>query len=108
MDSDLELAIKLHNEWNSASLTVIIMGSYLLQKWGFFECLTYLFCPQAKEEMKGRKHNAKGGIVDSEWEITDPNPDIHTLFQVFDKKYFWGKLDCVEVKWSPRMYSYVF
>ncbi|KAI8505400.1 hypothetical protein Bbelb_165890 [Branchiostoma belcheri] len=42
-------------------------------------------------------------IVDQSWELTDPNPNVHALFLEFNATYFWGKLDCVEVKWSPRM-----
>ncbi|XP_023231676.1 sprT-like domain-containing protein Spartan isoform X2 [Centruroides sculpturatus] len=42
-------------------------------------------------------------IVDSFWELNDPNPDIHGLFLEFNSNYFWNKLDGVEVKWSNRM-----
>ncbi|XP_067140593.1 DNA-dependent metalloprotease SPRTN-like isoform X2 [Centruroides vittatus] len=42
-------------------------------------------------------------IVDSFWELNDPNPDIHGLFLEFNSNYFWNKLDRVEVKWSNRM-----
>ena len=41
--------------------------------------------------------------VDPALELLDPNPNIHKLFQLFDRQYFWGKLMAVEVKWSPRM-----
>ncbi|XP_022195943.2 DNA-dependent metalloprotease SPRTN isoform X2 [Nilaparvata lugens] len=44
-------------------------------------------------------------LVDPEWEIIDPTPDIHTLFITFNKRFFWGALESVEVRWSPRMYS---
>ncbi|KFM57344.1 Zinc finger RAD18 domain-containing protein, partial [Stegodyphus mimosarum] len=42
-------------------------------------------------------------IVDEQWELIDPNPDIHSLFVQYDAKFFYGKLQAVEVKWSPRM-----
>ncbi|CAL1284665.1 unnamed protein product [Larinioides sclopetarius] len=42
-------------------------------------------------------------IIDSQWELIDPNPDIHALFLEFNTKFFFGKLDAVEVRWSPRM-----
>ncbi|KAF8793281.1 DNA-dependent metalloprotease SPRTN-like [Argiope bruennichi] len=42
-------------------------------------------------------------IIDSQWELIDPNPDIHALFLEFNAKFFYGKLDSVEVRWSPRM-----
>lgn len=32
-----------------------------------------------------------------------PNPDLHSLFLLFDQQYFQGKLGSVEVRWSPRM-----
>uniref|UniRef100_H2YD66 SprT-like domain-containing protein n=1 Tax=Ciona savignyi TaxID=51511 RepID=H2YD66_CIOSA len=42
-------------------------------------------------------------IVDPRWELIDPNPNIHALFQQFNKLYFWRALDMVEVRWSARM-----
>lgn len=42
-------------------------------------------------------------VIDPVWETTDPNPDVHALFQQYNQQYFWGKLAGVEVKWSPRM-----
>ncbi|XP_028295311.1 DNA-dependent metalloprotease SPRTN isoform X2 [Gouania willdenowi] len=42
-------------------------------------------------------------IVDESWEILDPNPDVRAMFLEFNNRFFWGKLSCVEVKWSPRM-----
>ena len=47
------------------------------------------------------------GIVDKRWETIDPTPDIRVLFQEFNKEFFWQSLDHVEVRWSPRMTSYV-
>ena len=42
-------------------------------------------------------------LVDPEWELLDPNPNIYVLFEEFNKTYFWNALSMVEVKWSPRM-----
>ncbi|GFS57221.1 sprT-like domain-containing protein Spartan [Trichonephila clavipes] len=42
-------------------------------------------------------------LIDDEWELVDPNPDIHALFLEFNAQFFYGKLEAVEVKWSPRM-----
>ncbi|GCB61479.1 hypothetical protein scyTo_0009348 [Scyliorhinus torazame] len=42
-------------------------------------------------------------VVDQEWELIDPNPDLHALFLQFNDLYFWGRLAGVEVRWSPRM-----
>ncbi|GBL76292.1 SprT-like domain-containing protein Spartan [Araneus ventricosus] len=50
------------------------------------------------------KSNSKPlSVIDSQWELIDPNPDIHALFLEFNAKFFYGKLDAVEVRWSPRM-----
>lgn len=38
-------------------------------------------------------------------ELIDPVPDIHNLFQNFNIKFFNGKLACVELEWSKRMYQ---
>ena len=46
-------------------------------------------------------------VVDPKWETVDPNPDVQALFLQFNDTYFWGKLLCIEVKWSPRMTLYV-
>uniref|UniRef100_A0A2C9KG14 SprT-like domain-containing protein n=1 Tax=Biomphalaria glabrata TaxID=6526 RepID=A0A2C9KG14_BIOGL len=43
--------------------------------------------------------------VDPSLELSDPNPDILTLFLQFNKRFFWGRLSSIEVKWSPRMTS---
>lgn len=42
-------------------------------------------------------------IVDESWETLDPNPDLRSMFLEFNDMFFWGKLNGVEVKWSPRM-----
>lgn len=38
-------------------------------------------------------------------ELIDPVPNIHNLFQNFNIKFFNGKLGCVELEWSKRMYQ---
>lgn len=40
-----------------------------------------------------------------DWETVDPTPDIHTMFGAFDLKFFQGRLQCVTLEWSKRMYS---
>ncbi|XP_013786351.1 sprT-like domain-containing protein Spartan [Limulus polyphemus] len=53
---------------------------------------------------KKKKHSKESmSIVDEFWEVNDPNPDIHGLFLEFNDTYFWGRLQGVEVRWSPRM-----
>jgi hypothetical protein len=44
-------------------------------------------------------------LCSSEWETIDPNPDIHSLFVQFDKRFFWSSLGSVELEWSKRMYT---
>ncbi|KAH9507290.1 hypothetical protein Btru_056844 [Bulinus truncatus] len=41
--------------------------------------------------------------VDPSLELSDPNPNILTLFLQFNEQFFWGRLSGIEVKWSPRM-----
>ncbi|GAB6026058.1 hypothetical protein CHUAL_012264 [Chamberlinius hualienensis] len=51
----------------------------------------------------GRSKNSSCSIVDSDMELIDPTPDIYALFREFDRTYFWGKLDCCTLQWSPQM-----
>lgn len=40
-------------------------------------------------------------------DLVGPVPDIIDMFRQFNALFFQGKLDCVAVKWSPRMTLYV-
>lgn len=42
-------------------------------------------------------------LTDPEYDLVDPCPDIHALFQEYDKKYFWSKLGSCVLEWSKRM-----
>lgn len=42
-------------------------------------------------------------LVDAQWELVDPTPDVQALFLQFNDRFFWGQLEAVEVKWSSRM-----
>ncbi|XP_063232586.1 DNA-dependent metalloprotease dvc-1 isoform X2 [Bacillus rossius redtenbacheri] len=56
----------------------------------------------------GKENAAKSAatsLVDTTWEYIDPTPDVHGMFQLFNNRFFWGKLSGVEVKWSTRMTS---
>ena len=61
---------------------------------------------QFDEEERGKEQvpsiRTDISIVDNYWELADPNPNIHELF---DAMYFKSTLNNagVEVKWSPRM-----
>ncbi len=46
---------------------------------------------------------ASWSLVDPRWEMIDPIPDVRAMFMEFNNKYFWRKLDGIEVRWSPRM-----
>lgn len=67
-------------------------------------------CPTEETRSSKRKNddndlNATQNIVNPEWETIDPTPDIFSLFGTFDIKFFQGKLKCVELEWSKRMYQ---
>ncbi|XP_071508417.1 uncharacterized protein [Diadema antillarum] len=65
-----------------------------------------VFCVDTSESSHPNgKSDSSGsmGIVDERWELIDPNPDIRALFMQFNDRFFWGRLEGVEVKWSPRM-----
>lgn len=74
-----------------------------------FVCAIIIQWP-AETSNKKRKNddndlNATQNIVNPEWETVDPTPDIYSLFGAFDIKFFQGKLKCVELEWSKRMYQ---
>ncbi|ELU12573.1 hypothetical protein CAPTEDRAFT_83368, partial [Capitella teleta] len=89
MDSDYALALKLQKEWEEESGKGVSDNT--------------VFSSPKCNASQARKETKPTCIVDPEWELIDPNPDARLLFMEFDKKYFWGKLAGVEVRWSPRM-----
>ncbi|KAE8578946.1 hypothetical protein XENTR_v10023844 [Xenopus tropicalis] len=42
-------------------------------------------------------------VVDPYWEVLDPKPDIHALFDDFNKRFFRGLLPPIDLKWSNRL-----
>lgn len=54
------------------------------------------------------KNEGTLSLVDPQWELIDPNPDVRMLFLQYNDKFFWGRLSGVEVRWSPRMTLYVY
>ncbi|KAG8040662.1 hypothetical protein G9C98_002658 [Cotesia typhae] len=42
-------------------------------------------------------------LIDETLEIIDPTPNVYTMFIQFNEKFFWNKLDAVQVRWSKRM-----
>ncbi|XP_054271480.1 DNA-dependent metalloprotease SPRTN-like [Macrosteles quadrilineatus] len=73
------------------------------------------FNEEAKKSNEPKKENLptpvrqsftpQSSLIDPEWEVTDPCPDVHGLFLAFNDRFFWGRLLGVEVKWSPQMTS---
>jgi len=67
----------------------------------------YEFSAVIRRELKNVSNSASNEhsstVIDNSWELVDPNPDARELFMEFDKKYFWNKLNGVEVRWSSRM-----
>uniref|UniRef100_A0A182NAA0 Protein with SprT-like domain at the N terminus n=1 Tax=Anopheles dirus TaxID=7168 RepID=A0A182NAA0_9DIPT len=49
--------------------------------------------------------NSTQNLVHPDWEILDPTPDIFSLFPLFDRKFFQGRLSCVQLEWSKKMYN---
>ena len=49
-------------------------------------------------EMKTMNHGPSD-LLDPQWELIDPAPDIRVMFQEFDKKYFWNSLGSCLVEW---------
>lgn len=49
--------------------------------------------------------NSTQNLVHPDWEDKDPTPNIHDMFRQFDNKFFTGKLKCVSLEWSKRMYT---
>lgn len=49
--------------------------------------------------------NSTQNLVHPEWETIDPTPDIFALFGAFNVKFFNGKLHCVQLEWSKKMYT---
>ena len=85
-DEDFALALRLQEEWSHPNTD----ENDVSDKW----------VPPASTSRSG---SVPSSIVDPQWELLDPNPDVRALFIEFNGKYFFGKLDSVEVRWSPRM-----
>jgi hypothetical protein len=42
-------------------------------------------------------------LANEQAELLDPNPDLHTMFQLFDLQFFDSKLGRCIVEWSKKM-----
>lgn len=89
IDDDYALALQLQASWNApGDPTGHVVGDNVVP---------------SGSSVRAPSKSAPLSVIDPEWELLDPNPDARALFMEFNKKYFWGKLDGVEVRWSPRM-----
>uniref|UniRef100_A0A1I7V5I9 Protein with SprT-like domain at the N terminus n=1 Tax=Loa loa TaxID=7209 RepID=A0A1I7V5I9_LOALO len=59
--------------------------------------------PAATSSSSSNTSSQSNSLVDPIWEIIDPTPDLHALFQQYDDTFFNGRLVACEVKWSSRM-----
>lgn len=48
-------------------------------------------------------HQKKMNLIDSSYELIDPNPNIYELFVLFSDQFFYGALGACTVEWSKRM-----
>lgn len=61
--------------------------------------------PSKRKRAPSDDLNATQNLVHPEWETIDPTPDVQALFGAFDTKFFQGKLRCVQLEWSKKMYQ---
>ncbi|GFY54702.1 sprT-like domain-containing protein Spartan [Trichonephila inaurata madagascariensis] len=66
--------------------------------------------PQETVKQFDASHSSKSkskpaSLIDDEWELVDPNPDIHALFLEFNAQFFYGKLEAVE---HEMIHAYLF
>lgn len=113
-DDDHQLALKLQKEFDALDG----FETNAVSKFIFLFCSIYAPCfdmplfvytctqpPIRKRKVDELDLNATQNIVHPEWENVDPTPDIFSLFGAFDIKFFQGKLKCVELEWSKKMYQ---
>jgi hypothetical protein len=67
---------------------------------------SYFLALKLHEEFNGNSfesNNKHLKIIDERWELIDPTPDIHQLFNQFNREFFYEQLSSVFVEWSQRM-----
>ncbi|CAH0395595.1 unnamed protein product [Bemisia tabaci] len=108
-DMDYLLALQLQDELQSETTASSPNKENLI-----FQRDLDKFSSESGSKGKSRKPSPKQpskevekltSLNDSSWEVIDPTPDIFALFGEFNKRFFWGRLDAVEVKWSKQMTS---
>ena len=97
---DYTLALQLQEEFDKEnSIAVDDLSQYQLH---------VVNRPELRNISNSTSTGHSSTVIDNSWELIDPNPDARELFVEFNKKYFWDKLNGVEVRWSTRMTLYVF
>ncbi|GAB0099422.1 uncharacterized protein DMENIID0001_152790 [Sergentomyia squamirostris] len=86
--SDEELARRLDREINKQARNPTFVRGY-----------------DAANVARSADLDATVNIVNDQWELVDPTPDVHALFRAFDSRFFKSKLQCVQLEWSKRMYN---
>ena len=95
MDADFELALRLQEEFDRQEAAAQCSDAASPSVAGSSNSIPVKFAsPPGTENLS---------LVDPQWEMLDPNPDIRALFLQFNDRFFWGRLAGVEVRWSPRM-----
>jgi len=112
MDSDLKMAIEMSrtiNQTEQHSEEHLFQQKFVDEDRELALKLQTQFNAEINKESPAdcSKHTDgnNGNLLDPEWEVLDPNPDIHALFVQFDKRFFWSSLGSVELEWSKRMYT---
>ena len=93
---DFAIALQLQEQFDRENDTVAILNDDSDPGFG-----RYLDHENATSHVSAR--NTGSSLCDETWELVDPSPDAWALFVEFNKKYFWGKLTGVELRWSSRM-----
>ena len=97
MDADFELALRLQEEFDRQEAAAQCSDAASPSVGG---------CPSSNSiavKFASPPGTENLSLVDPQWEMLDPNPDIRALFLQFNDRFFWGRLAGVEVRWSPRM-----
>ncbi|CAH1979679.1 unnamed protein product [Acanthoscelides obtectus] len=45
-------------------------------------------------------NDQKNSLTDPSWELIDPTPDVHALFEAFNQRFFSGQIVAVSVQWG--------
>lgn len=91
---DYALALQLQEEFNKENRIDVDLPKY---------DFSAVYRPELKNILKSASSEPSLTVTDNSWELIDPNPDARALFVEFNEKYFWNKLNGVEVRWSSRM-----